>query len=433
MLIRRLYTSLLTLATPLLLARLLWKRRANPGYGQRIHERFARIPPLPQRPRLWVHAVSVGEVSAAAPLIRAWQARHPHWAVLVTTTTPTGSAQVQRLFGTDVEHVYFPYDLPTAVRRFFTQARPSLGVIMETELWPNLMAESRRQGVPMLLANARLSARSMRGYARLQPLVRSTLGHFALIAARGHEDAQRFIALGAPEARVVALGNLKFDLDLDAGLTERGRQWRQLCGSARPVWMAASTHAGEEVLVLQAHRQVLAVHPEAMLLLAPRHPERRDDIIRLLKTMGLSHEVRSRLAPDLTVPPGLTAQVLLIDSLGELLDFYAASDIAFVGGSLVAHGGHNPLEPAALGLPVLTGPHVHNFSDVFAAMRATGAAREVMDAHALGVAVAELLGEATLRRSMGEAGATWLAAHRGALERLLARLESLAGAPPPAR
>lgn len=433
----RLYSGLLGVIAPLALARLWWKGRLNPAYRERWGERLGRIPDLPDRPRLWVHAVSVGEVIAAAPLVRAWRARHPDWAVLVTTTTPTGSAQVRRLFGDAVEHVYLPFDLPGAVRRFLAHARPTLGVIMETELWPNLFAEADRRGVPMVLANARLSERSMRGYSRVGGLVRPTLGHLRLIAARGAEDAARFLAMGAAPDRVEALGNLKFDLDVPPEAAALGQAWRTALGRGRPVWIAASTHPGEDEQVLAAHRMVLATHPDAMLLLAPRHPERAAEVAQLIEAQGLVPMRRSSLPPPpqpaLPGREGKRPDVLLIDTLGELMDFYAASDIAFVGGSLVPHGGHNPLEPAALGLPVLTGPHVHNFSDVFAAMCATGAAREVMDAHALGMAVAELLEDATLRRSMGEAGATWLAAHRGALERLVGRLESLVGAPPPAR
>lgn len=424
-----LYSGLLSILTPLAFARLWWKGRANPAYRERWGERLGRIPDLPDRPRLWVHAVSVGEVIAAAPLVRAWQARHPDWAVLVTTTTPTGSAQVHRLFGDAIEHAYLPFDLPGAVRRFLMHARPTLGVIMETELWPNLFAEADRQGILLILANARLSERSMRGYAKVRGLVRPTLGHLRLLAARGAEDAARFLALGAEPKRVVALGNLKFELEVAADALERGQAWRAALGRGRPVWIAASTHPGEDEPVLAAHRMVLATHPDALLLLAPRHPERADEVARLIMAQGFEAVRRSRLPPSsqsaLLGREGKRPDVLLIDTLGELMEFYAASDVAFVGGSLVPHGGHNPLEPAALGLPVLTGPHVHNFSEVFAAMRIQGAAREVMDANALGMAAAELLGDATLRRSMGEAGTALIARHRGALERLIERMENV--------
>ncbi|MGC8854394.1 MAG: 3-deoxy-D-manno-octulosonic acid transferase, partial [Halothiobacillaceae bacterium] len=286
-LMQPLYNSLLTALLPLVFARLWWKGRLNPAYRARWGERLGHIPDLPDRPRLWVHAVSVGEVMAAAPLVRAWQARRPDWAILVTTTTPTGSAQVRRLFAHGVEHVYLPYDRPNAVRRFLAHARPTLGVIMETELWPNLFAEADRRGVPLVLANARLSERSMRGYSKVGGLVRSTLGHLRLVAARGEEDAARFLALGAAPDRVEALGNLKFDLDVPPEAAALGQAWRTVLGSGRPVWIAASTHPGEDEQVLAAHRMVLATHPDAMLLLAPRHPERANEVVRRVETQGL--------------------------------------------------------------------------------------------------------------------------------------------------
>lgn len=425
----RLYSGLLGALAPLAFARLWWKGRTNSAYRERWAERLGRIPDLPQRPRLWVHAVSVGESIAAAPLVRAWQARHPDWAVLVTTTTPTGSAQVRRLFGDTVEHVYLPYDLPGAVRRFFVHARPKLGVIMETELWPNLFAEADRLGLPLVLANARLSERSLRGYSRVSGLVRPTLGHLRLVAARGAEDAARFITLGADPDKVEAVGNLKFDLDVSPEVIARGQAWRAALGNERPVWIAASTHPGEDEQVLAALRIVLSTHPGAVLLLAPRHPERADEVVRLIEEAGFEAVRRSSLPPSPQPSSigreGKRAPVFVIDTLGELLDFYAASDVAFVGGSLVASGGHNPLEPAALGLPVLTGAEVSNFREVYEAMLTEGAAREVANADALGHAVAELLGNDAMCRRMGEAGRMLVDKHRGALLRLLERLEAL--------
>ncbi len=429
----RLYSGLLGAITPLAFARLWWKGRANPAYRERWGERLGHIPDLPGGPRLWVHAVSVGEVMTAAPLLRAWQARHPDWAVLVTTTTPTGSAQLRRLFGESIEHAYLPFDLPGAVRRFLAHARPTLGVIMETELWPNLFAEAGTRGVPLILANARLSERSLRGYARVGGLASSTLRELCLIAARGPEDAARFIALGADPDRVEALGNLKFDLELPAGVSERGQAWRAMFGPERPVWIAASTHEGEDGQVLDAHRLVLERHPEALLLLAPRHPERAGEVSRLIESQAFGLVRRSGLSPSPLTPLPSRARgtIILIDTLGELLDFYAASDVAFVGGSLVPHGGHNPLEPAALGLPVLSGAHVQNFNEVYAAMRAAGAAQEVGDAEALGAAAAGLLADAGRRKQMGEAGRMFIGRHRGALGRLLEHMESLAAGAAP--
>lgn len=415
------YSGLLYALTPLALARLWWKGRVNPAYRQRWAERLGWIPRFPVKPRLWVHAVSVGEVIAASPLIRAWQAAHPEWAVLVTTTTPTGSAQLRRNFADTVEHVYLPLDLPDAVQRFLTRTRPCLGVIMETELWPNLIVQAKRQHVPLLLANARLSPRSVRGYAKLRPLVAETLQALAWIAARDAEDVQRFLSLGADATRTEAAGNLKFDLEISPQVMERGEHWRTLLGAERLIWIAASTHAGEEAQVLAAHRSVLQQRPDAMLLLAPRHPERALDVARQFQEAGLSYVRRSALAKD-SANDARHAHVLLIDTLGELMDFYAASDVALVGGSLVPQGGHNPLEPLALGVPVIYGSAVFNFAEVYAAMQQAGIGWQIDDASSLAERV---LQASKAREEQSQRGQAFLHAHRGALQRVLARLESL--------
>jgi len=433
---RTLYSAALTLLTPLAFARLWWKGRSNPDYRLRWKERLGWIPALsatPVKPRLWIHAVSVGEVIAATPLIRVWQTQHPDWAVLVTTTTPTGSAQLRRSFGERVEHVYLPFDLPGAVRRFYARVRPTLGVIMETELWPNLFAEAKRCGIPLLLANARLSERSMRGYAKLRPLVAETLHALDWIAARDAQDVVRFVALGADPCKVEAVGNLKFDLDIAPGVRERGHAWRAQFGAERLVWIAASTHPGEDEQVLQAHRKLLEQCPDALLLLAPRHPERADEVARVIQAQGFTLARRSDLnvgansfahgvSPQMDVrinshlPESVT--VLLIDTLGELMDFYAASDVAFVGGSLVAHGGHNPLEPLALGLPVISGEAVFNFAEIYAAMQAEDLVTWVNGAESLATAVL-----ATSKIHENPRGLDFLARHRGALGKLVNRIE----------
>ncbi|MGD9887941.1 MAG: lipid IV(A) 3-deoxy-D-manno-octulosonic acid transferase [Halothiobacillaceae bacterium] len=411
---RSLYSVALSLLTPLAFARLWWKGRSNPDYRARWDERLAFIPRFPVKPRLWVHAVSVGEVIAATPLIRAWQAQHPNWAVLLTTTTPTGSAQAQRSLGESVEHVYLPYDLPSAVRRFYARTQPTRGVIIETELWPNLFAEAKRRGIPLILANARLSERSMRGYAKLCGLVAETLACLSLIAARDAKDVARFVALGAPASHVEALGNLKFDLEIAPETRERGAKWREVFGLERKVWIAASTHPGEDEQVLTAHRKVLERHPEALLLLAPRHPERADEIAKLVEAQGLRLLLRSTLP---IAGEGVNDSIILIDTLGELLDFYAASDVAFVGGSLVPHGGHNPLEPLALGLPVLSGEAVFNFAEIYAAMQAEGLVTWVSDAKSLATYVL-----ASLDIPKTSRGLDFLKQHRGALGRLSVRM-----------
>ena len=411
---RSLYSAALNLLTPLAFARLWWKGRSNPDYRARWDERLGFIPRFPVKPRLWVHAVSVGEVIAATPLIRAWQAQHPDWAVLLTTTTPTGSAQAQRSLGESVEHVYLPYDLPSAVRRFYARAQPTRGVIMETELWPNLFAEAQRRGIPLLLANARLSERSMRGYAKVRGLVAETLACLSLIAARDAQDVARFIALGALPGKVEALGNLKFDLEIAPETRENGAKWRELFGLERKLWIAASTHPGEDEQILAAHRKIMAQHPDALLLLAPRHPERADEVAKLVEAQGLTLARRSALP---LAGEGVKTQVILIDTLGELLDFYAASDAAFVGGSLIAHGGHNPLEPLALGLPVLSGEAVFNFAEIYAAMQADGLVTWVNDAESLATRVLAVLNMPKTSR-----GLDFLNQHRGALSTLLAKI-----------
>jgi 3-deoxy-D-manno-octulosonic-acid transferase len=435
---RAIYSAVLTLLTPLAFARLGWKGRSNPDYRARWGERLGYIPAFPVKPRLWVHAVSVGEVIAATPLIRAWQTQHPDWAILVTTTTPTGSAQLRRSFGERVEHVYLPYDLPGAVRRFYARTQPTRGVIMETELWPNLFAEAKRRGIPLLLANARLSERSMRGYAKLRGLVTETLACLSLIAARDAHDVARFIALGAEPHKVEALGNLKFDLEIAPEARERGAKWRELFGKERKVWVAASTHPGEDELVLATHQQIMVQYPDALLLLAPRHPERAGDVAKLAEVQGLRLVRRSKLplpsrergrAGMIATPPtapspspvkgeGVKTQVILIDTLGELMDFYAASDVAFVGGSLVPRGGHNPLEPLALNLPVISGTSVFNFAEIYAAMRAEDLVTWVNDTEGLASAVL-----ATFNAPHTQNSLTFLTEHRGALQKLLARMD----------
>ncbi|MEJ2481407.1 MAG: lipid IV(A) 3-deoxy-D-manno-octulosonic acid transferase, partial [Acidihalobacter sp.] len=395
---RILYSLLLYLLTPLVIARLYWRGRANPDYHRRIAERFAHYPRLPNVPRIWVHAVSVGEVIASTPLIRRLQSEFPGHRILVTTTTPTGSAQVRRLFHDSVDHCYLPYDLPHVVRRFLRKTRPLIAVIMETELWPNLFAACARRDIPLMIANARLSERSARGYARFASLTRRTLWHISHIAAQGKQDAQRFLELGAPSERVQQAGNIKFDISVPEEQVAQGQALREGLGS-RPVWIAASTHAGEDDILLDAHHRLLEKLPDAFLILVPRHPERFDEVAALCREQGLRSMRRSTgaaCAPD--------TQVLVGDTLGELLALYAAADAAFVGGSLIPIGGHNPLEPAALGLPVLTGPHIFNFNEVYARLFQAGAAVHADDAVAIAAWLEDLLTDDDKRRHIGESG-----------------------------
>ncbi|MBS1225805.1 MAG: Three-deoxy-D-manno-octulosonic-acid transferase domain protein [Proteobacteria bacterium] len=417
--LRRLYTGLLYLLLPLALLRLYWRGRQDAGHRRRWRERLGIIPPLPESSCLWVHAVSVGETRAALPLIRALLNRYPDLPLLVTTTTLTGSRQVREALGERVHHVYAPYDLPGAAARFLRQTRPRLALIMETELWPNLLRQCAVAGIPTLIANARLSERSARGYARIRWLTASMLRDITLIAAQAEADAERFRALGAP--RVEVTGNLKYDLTLPDDLLERGRQFRQdVLGAHRAVWIAASTHAGEDEQVLEAFARLRARWPELLLLLVPRHPERFDGVAALYQQRGFS--VVRRSEQRICTPE---AAVFLGDSMGELLLFYAATDLAFVGGSLVPTGGHNVLEPALLGLPVLFGPHMFNFTEAGERLLEAKAAWQVTDAAELAAMVDRLLTDPALRQNAGQLGRSVVERHRGALAALLGWIETL--------
>jgi 3-deoxy-D-manno-octulosonic-acid transferase len=415
---RWLYSLLLYLLTPAVFVRLWLRGRKAPAYRARWGERFGHVGPFAQRPRIWMHAVSVGETIAAAPLVRALKAAHPDHAILITSTTPTGSSQVKRLFGDEVEHCYLPYDLPHVLRRFLQRIQPRILIVMETELWPNLFAACQARNIPVLVVNARLSERSFRGYRKILPLIRPTLSAIQVLAQTA-DDAARFRSLGAPGGQVSVAGNLKFDQGVPVGAPEEGRALREQLGSSRRIWIAASTHTGEDAPILQAHRHLLAKQPDALLIIVPRHPERFDEVASLVASMGFSFQRRSSTgAADKAI------EVFVGDTLGEMMLFYAASDIAFVGGSLVETGGHNPLEPAALGLPVITGPHWFNFSGIYPELLTCGAARQVSDSDELAARLVEWFEDEELRREAGEAGRQVVARNRGALENILTEIKS---------
>lgn len=419
---RTLYTLLFHLGLPLVALRLYLRARKAPAYGQRIAERFAcKLAPMRQD-GIWVHAVSVGESIAAAPMIRALLKAYPDLPVTLTCMTPTGSERIRAMFAEEprIQHCYLPYDLPWAAGRFLDHVRPRLGIIMETELWPNHIHQCAKRGIPVALANARLSERSARGYARFAGLTRPMLAEMSLIAVQTETEAQRFRSLGARPECVQVTGSIKFDLKIDAQLQPRARDLRERWGAGeRPVWIAASTHEGEDALILEAHRQLLQAHGDALLVLVPRHPERFDAV------HGLCQAQFTTVRRSSGVPVEAQTQVLLGDTMGELLFLYALADIAFVGGSLVPTGGHNPLEPAALALPVLTGPHVFNFLEISAMLREAGALQEVDDASGLAGAVRRLVELPQDARRMGEAGRAVMLANQGALQRLLDGLGEL--------
>ncbi len=418
--LRYFYTLLMYLVTPLMMLRLLLRVRYHSHDRRRYLERFGIFSVSSQLCGcLWVHAVSMGEVNAVASLVRALQERYPKIPLVLTTVTSTGSAQVRQLFGDEVFHVYLPYDLPFAVRGFLKRLRPCLGLIVETEIWPNLYFACHRQAVALMIVNARLSERSLRSYRPFVALLRSVL-RGVYIAAQSRLDAARYRYLGAESSRVIVSGNLKFDMPLPCAAVHKGEVLRQQWGVKRPVWMAASTHDGEESLVLAAHRKVLERQPDSLLLLAARHPERFRLVEQMARDAGFS--VATRALHGL---PGNGHQVFIINSMGELMPFYAASQLAFVGGSLVQIGGHNVLEPAALSKPFLVGPYTFNFREIVSVLIEKRGGRQVDDGVHLVGEVCRLLADRAQREHMGRCARNVFDSQRGAVDRVMGLVDKL--------
>jgi 3-deoxy-D-manno-octulosonic-acid transferase len=415
--LRALYTLLVYVALPLLPLRLWWRGRREPLYREHVAERYGRYPTLPPVPRpvLWVHAVSLGETRAAAPLVSRLRAAFPTATILLTAMTATGRAAGRMLFGDQIEQAWLPYDAPHAVRAFLAHWKPAAGMILETELWPNLVAAARTANVPLYLVNARLSERSAAGYARVESLARPMLAALAGVAAQSASDAQRLAALGAPDP--VIMGNLKFDLEAPADAKVRAAALHAQLGASRPVFVAASTREGEEALVIDA-LNARPLPDNALTVIVPRHPQRFDAIAELLRARAIRFARRS----DGTAVPA-NAQVMLGDTMGELYAYYAAADVAFIGGSLLPLGGQNLIEAIAAGCPTLVGPHMFNFAEATRNALAAGAALEVADAPALIDTTAALLADRARRDRMREAALAFHAAHRGAADRLWTWLE----------
>jgi 3-deoxy-D-manno-octulosonic-acid transferase len=411
----RVWRFVVYLLLPYAIGNLIWRGLRYPAYWHRWPERFGFVPPLRGQRALWVHAVSVGEVRSAAPLVSALVERYPEHRVVVTTMTPTGSDQVRELFADRVSHCYVPYDFPDAVRRFLDRVRPEVAVIAETEFWPNIFAECGRRGIPLLLVNGRVSQASLRGYLRVPGIARAMLANADLLCAQTRVDAQRLRNLGAAGELVHVTGNLKFDVELPAQLLDEARMLRGHWGADRPVWIAASTHGGEERKLLDAFATLKRHYPRLLLVLVPRHPERFSSVARLCRQRGYSVALRSRTREVL--PPG--TEVLVGDTMGELQRLYAAADVAYIGGSLVPHGGQNLLEACAVHVPVVFGPHMFHFEEISVMALERGAARQVHDVPGLVAAVALYFEQPDLRRAAGSAAYTLVTDNRGALQRTL--------------
>ncbi|MEI5996908.1 lipid IV(A) 3-deoxy-D-manno-octulosonic acid transferase [Paraburkholderia bengalensis] len=429
--LRVVYNALWWLVAPLAVLRLLIRSRKERGYREHIAERFGRVRgrvPEDDTPLIWVHAVSVGETRAAQPLIEALIKARPDARILLTHMTPSGRATGEQLFGGRVRRCYLPYDMPHAVRRFLKAWRPSVGLVMETEVWPTLIDECRRADVPLVLTNARMSERSYRRAAKFGSATRGVFGGFARVLAQSPSDATRLSALGA--RNVAVLGNLKFDMNTPPELAARGHAWRAAIGT-RPVWVAASTREGEEELVMQAFA-ALGID-DALLILVPRHPQRFNEVAALVEKKGMRCVRRSEWAPPGAAVAGELAakampsdvKVLLGDSMGELGAYYAASDVAFIGGSLLPLGGQNLIEACAVGVPVLIGPHVFNFTQATADAVAAGACVQVQDPADLARVLRELFEDKPRRVAMAAAAAAFAARHRGATGRTVNVLTTL--------
>ncbi len=419
------YILIAYLFAPIVCGVMLWRGFRDRSYWQNFHERFGYGDTPFKEPSIWIHAVSVGEVQAAVALVRALRAKYPQIPVVLTTVTPTGAARARAQFGADIHVRYVPYDLPGSVRRFFARIKPRVAIILETELWPNLYHACGQRGTPLVLASARISPRSVGKYRRLAGLFQETLSHGIVIAAQSEGDAQRFRSIGANPARTHVTGNIKFDFTLPDDILARGALLRSEHAHGKSVWIAGSTHAGEEEAALAALAALDAAGVPSLLVIAPRHPNRFDDVEQLLRRRGIKFVRRSSGESCLA-----QTAVLLLDTLGELIFFYAAADAAFVGGTLVPVGGHNLLEPAALGVPVLIGPHYFNAEDIAEQFLSIGAAALVRDGAALGAELQVLLSDPGLRAQRAELARQTLDRNRGALQRLLALIEPvIEGAP----
>ena len=409
--IRFIYSLFFCLSLPFIIIQKLIRSRQNKGYRQRIAERFG-FTPFRVGESIWIHSVSMGESIAIAPLVKKLALSYPHITFVVTTMTPTGSAQVQKLYKdfNNIKHSYIPYDIPFFLRRFIKRTHPKLCIIMETEIWPNLLAQCSKHKIPSILINARLSQKSAKGYAKISFIMRHMLKQISHISAQSSDDAMRFIALGMSKEKISVDGNIKYDFPIANNLLKNAHDLRQRFAK-KHIWIAASTHQGEDEIMLDAHRKLLQIVPDTLLILVPRHPERFNQVAQLLKTHKFSYSRRSldQFNSD--------SDVYLGDTMGEMMMLYAASDVAFVGGSFINNGGHNMLEPAALAKPVLSGPSVFNFAEVAKKLQDQNALTLVSNSTELSSDLQRLFSEPQIAKSQGDAALTVFEQNKGALDK----------------
>lgn len=422
---RGLYTLASYLLTPFALARLGIKSRKNSGYRQHIGERFGFVEhPVRCAKHIHFHAVSVGETLAAEPMVKLLAEQYPDLSISLSVTTPTGRDQAEKRMSQLAQINYLPFDTPAAVKRFLRRVKPDVLVMVETELWPNLVDQCQKNNIATLLLNGRMSAKSARNYQKTRSLTRQMMSQIDLVSAQFEDDAERFLQLGSRPETVFTLGNLKFDTALSTELKVEAAQLRELWQlQERPLWIAASTHPGEEEHILKVHQALLESNPNLFLVLVPRHPERRSELETVLDGLNLDFVVRSDLGAESRIEED--TKVLLVDTLGELNKFYGLSDIAFVGGSLIPHGGHNPIEPALWELPILTGRHCHNFMEITEQLVAAGSVHQCDGGSGLRQQLQELLQSKDLREQRGKSSQAVLRANQGSLERQKALIERL--------
>ena len=417
--IGHLYTLLLYLLLPYILFHLLWRSRRQPEYLRHIGERFGFYHDKPAAPLIWLHAVSVGETRAAVPLVAQLQARYPGHHILLSHMTPTGRETGRQLFGDSVLQCYLPYDFPFATKRFLRHFKPEIGLLMETEIWFNLVQTCKKIEVPLLLVNARMSEKSARKYGRFKTLSRDSLQSLSVIAAQTEADARRLVELGAPSVKIT--GNLKFDVAVPPSAVDLGKNLREQYGAARPVFLAASTREGEEVLIMESLAKIDI--PNLLIVIVPRHPQRFDQVADLLTQRGIRFQRRSEGQPVAS-----ETEVVLGDSMGEMFAYYAACDIAFIGGSLLPLGGQNLIEAAAMGKPILIGPHTFNFAEISELAVQAGAAQRVANAEELVLTVGNLLQAPEQAKAMSVAALAFADRHRGATKRLMALIDEVLSA-----